>query len=114
MLKITLTIAALALAPVIQISAAHAGNPPAEYEPTGDGYVGGLPSHQGGNGRGSGGGELGDEGLPAHNNNGGDVKPSPTTPQLSKNPNAPGPYPTNHIPTKVHGPNPGPIPLRTQ
>jgi hypothetical protein len=59
MLKTMLTIAALTLAPVIQLSTAHAGE----------------------------------------------------TPQLTVNPNAPGANPSNKIPPKIHGPNPGPMPV---
>ena len=54
-------------------------------------------------------------GLPAHSGGGPSVKgPHPpagiTYPELSKNPNAPKPYPANHIPPKVNGPGPGPRP----
>jgi hypothetical protein len=58
MLKSALTIAALTLAPVIQLSSAYAEEKP----------------------------------------------------QMSVNPNAPGPYPVDRIPPKVQGPNPGPMP----
>ena len=80
--KTMLTIAALTLAQVIQLSAAHAGHYPGEWEP--------APSN----------------GLPAHHGGGGDVKSKPggnagLTPQFS--------LPT-HIPPKIHGPYPGPYP----
>jgi hypothetical protein len=107
MLKTMVTIAALALAQVVQLSAAHAGNYPSEWgEWEGGPFDPGLPAHKGGAGQGSGGGSVDDPGLPAHNNSGGDIK-SPPTPQLSV---------PAHIPPKIHGPLPGPIPgaYRTQ
>lgn len=104
-------LASLAIAPACP---AHAGNPPAEYEPNSNGgWGGGLPAHNGGQGQGSGGGEIDDPGLPAHNAD--NVKPPPTAQFIPGNPETP--ISGNRIPPKIHGPNPGPIPLgdpRTQ
>jgi hypothetical protein len=72
------------------------------------GWGGGLPAHNGGQGKGSGGGEIDDPGLPAHNAD--NVKPPPTAQFIPGNPE--NPIAGNRIPPKIHGPNPGPIPLK--
>ncbi len=104
MRKTMLAIAALTLAQLIQLSAAHAGG---GSLPTGNGDTDtGLPAHHGGNGQ---------QGVSTCCNNGEllganhhvDVKP-----QLTVSPNAPGPTPVNHLPPTIDGPNPGPLPLR--
>ena len=82
LLKTMLTIAALTLSQVIQLSAAHAGG---GYP--GSNTAGQTPTHV----------FPGDTGLPAHHG-GGDVKPP--KPQLLR----------DRIPPKIHGPSPGPMP----
>ena len=84
MLKTMLTIAALMLAQVVQLSAAHAGG---GYP--GRNNDGQTPKHP----------IAGDTGLPAHHGEP-DLKPPRPTPQVT----------WGRIPPKIHGPYPGPMP----
>jgi hypothetical protein len=122
MLKTMLAIAALTLA---ELSAAHAGyvNQGSSHSYLGTAHKGGnVPlmgtadppdhsnpagAHKGGNGNVLTPGPAG-SGLPAHNAD--NVKPPPTPQFMSGNPEIP--VGGNRIPPKIHGPNPGPLPLR--